>query len=146
MTPSDVLGSLAGSWLLRRSVDNGASMLGTASFAERGEGQFDYRERGQMRLADGQMVDGERRYIFQECDGGFRVLFAGSPPRLFHRIVLNRTGPCLVGSGVHICSEDRYDSRYQFRSDGTFVVQHAVNGPHKRYAIDTRYSRDSRMI
>jgi len=128
---------------LQRSADNGVSMIGTATIAARGNGQFDYQERGRLRLTDGPTIEGERRYIFEECDDGFRVLFAESPPRLFHQIVLCRAGPSLVGSGVHICGEDRYDSRYEFRPDGSFVIEHAVRGPRKRYAINTNYSRQS---
>jgi hypothetical protein len=141
--PSEVLGSLAGPWLLRRSIDNGASMNGTATIANRGDGRFDYHERGELRLPGGHTVDGERRYIFAECDGGFSVLFAETPPRLFHRVVLRSAGPHLIGRGKHLCGEDRYDSRYEFHSDGSFVVEHAVHGPRKRYAITTRYSRQS---
>jgi len=138
---SDLLRSLAGSWSLHRLVDNGASMSGTATIAGCADRQFEYHERGQLRLADGREIEGERRYIFEECDGGFSVLFAENPPRLFHRIVLNRTGSSLIGGGMHICGEDRYDSRYEFRADGSFTIEHAVRGPRKRYAIETRYAR-----
>ena len=141
--PNNVLSSLAGSWLFRRSVDNGASMIGTATITSRGDGQFDYHERGELRLPDGQTVAGECRYPFAECAGGFSVLFAETPPRLFHRIVLHGIGPRLIGDGTHLCSADRYDSRYEFRFDGSFVVQHAVHGPRKRYTITTRYWRKS---
>jgi hypothetical protein len=121
-------------------------MVGTATIALRGNRQFDYHEQGQLRLADSRTIEGERRYIFEggpfeEGLGGFAVLFAENPPRLFHRVALSREGPSLVGSGVHLCAEDRYESRYEFRCDGSFFVEHAVRGPRKRYVITTRYSR-----
>ena len=116
-------------------------MSGTATITNRGARQFEYREQSQLRLADGRKIEGERRYIFEECDGGFSVLFAENPPRLFHRVILKRIGSSLVGNGMHICGEDRYHSRYQFRADGPFTIEHAVRGPRKRYAINTNYSR-----
>jgi len=139
-----VVASLAGVWLLRRSIDNGVSMIGTATIAPRGDGQSDYHECGRLILANGQVIEGERRYIFEGCSDGFAVLFAESPPRPFHRIGLSQIGASLVGSGVHLCGEDRYDSRYEFRADDTFVVAHEVRGPHKRYTIETHYSHDGR--
>ncbi|HYM71433.1 MAG TPA: DUF6314 family protein [Stellaceae bacterium] len=144
--PYGILKSLVGVWSLNRSVDNGASMTGTATIAHQRDGQFQYCERGLLRLADGQTVESHRRYIFEELPDGFRVLFADSPPRLFHRIILDKTGPNLAGSGSHVCIEDRYDSRYQFRCDGTFVVEHVVRGPRKHYTISTRYLRRFRKI
>jgi hypothetical protein len=116
-------------------------MIGTATIDDHEEGRFLYHEQGQLRLADGQLVDGERRYIFAEHDCGFDVLFAESPPRLFHRVVLIAAGSSLIGTGSHLCVEDRYDSRYEFRCDGSFVVQHVVRGPRKRYTISTHYAR-----
>jgi len=136
-----ILGSLTGSWLLRRSIDNGASMSGTATIARQGTGGFAYHERGWLRLTDGQEIDAERRYLFEECDGGFSVFFAESPPRLFHRVVLDPIGSSLVGEGMHLCGDDRYDSRYRFDADGSFTIEHAVSGPRKRYTMETLYTR-----
>ena len=141
--PSAVFPLLAGSWFLDRSIDNGSSMTGTAMFAHCGNGQVEYHEKGRLRLGDGRILDAERLYLFEEDDCGFAVLFAEHPPRLFHRIVLCAIGPSLVGSAEHLCGEDRYDSRYEFRPDGSFVVQHAVRGPRKRYEITTCYWRDA---
>jgi len=138
-----ILRSLAGSWLLRRTIDNGASLSGSATIVRQDDGCFAYHERGRLRLTDGQKIDGERRYLFEACDGGFSVLFAESPPRLFHRIVLDRSGSSLLGRGMHLCGDDRYDSRYQFDADGSFTIEHAVSGPRKRYRIQTLYTRDA---
>jgi hypothetical protein len=139
----DIFTALAGKWCLRRSIDNGASMTGMASFAELGAGRLDYREQGQLRLPDGQCVDAERRYVFEEQADGFSVWFAETPPRLFHHIVLSREGLSLVGDATHLCGDDRYDSRYEFHADGTFAIRHAVCGPRKRYDITTRYRRET---
>jgi hypothetical protein len=132
---------LIGRWLFDRSVDNGASMTGAATFSDQPNGQLEYQERGRLRLPDGRSIDGERRYIFESNDDGFSVLFDETPPRLFHHIALNRLGSSLAGNAVHFCGKDRYDSRYEFRADGSFMVKHAVDGPRKHYAIATRYAR-----
>lgn len=117
-------------------------MTGTATFTPRGAERFDYLEHGQFHLLDGRTLDAQRRYIFAERDGGFAVLFAEDPPRLFHNVALARSGPNLVGSATHRCADDSYDSRYEFRDDGSFIVEHRVRGPRKRYVMLTRYSRD----
>ena len=117
------------------------SMSGTASITHHNCGRFAYYERGRLRLAHGQEIDGERRYLFDECDGGFDVLFAESPPRLFHRVALTETGSVLTGEATHLFGEDRYDSRYRFDADGSFTIEHAVIGPRKRYKIETLYTR-----
>jgi hypothetical protein len=132
---------LTGEWRLNRSIDDGSSMTGAATIAPRGAGQFDYREQGQFRLPDGRSLDAERRYIFDETESGFTVLFTEKPPRLFHRIALARIGPHLVGHGTHLCGDDHYASRYEFRADGSFVIAHRVSGPRKDYAMETRYVR-----
>jgi hypothetical protein len=132
---------LAGSWELRRAIDNGASMTGTAAFTDLSGGHFDYREEGQLRLPDGQLIDTERRYIFEEKMDGFSVWFAETPPRLFHFVGLKRAGLSLIGEATHLCGDDRYDSRYEFRADGSFVIAHTVFGPRKAYAMETSYVR-----
>ena len=136
-----VIAPRTGSWVLHRSIDNGASMTGAATISRRDDGRFDYHERGRLRLADGQVIDAERRYIFAEAADGFEVLFAETPPRSFHRIVLHKKGTSLVGSAEHFCAPDYYDSRYEFRANGTFATSHAVAGPAKSYVMHTEYIR-----
>jgi hypothetical protein len=136
-----MLPSLAGEWCLFRRIDNGLSMNGLAKFGTRTDGRFAYHEKGELCLPDGYRIDAERRYLFEACEGGFRVLFDETPPRLFHRIHLEATRKGWVGRAVYVCMPDRYDSRYQFDGDGSFAIRHAVDGPHKRYVIETSYRR-----
>jgi hypothetical protein len=138
---SGVLRWLAGSWAQRRSIDNGVSMVGKATILGRVDGRFDYVEHGRLMLADGRILDAERRYLFEQTDDGFAVRFAESPPRLFHRVALHRLGTSLAGVGTHACGDDRYDTYYEFRDDGSFLVTHAARGPRKRYVMKTRHTR-----
>jgi hypothetical protein len=140
-TASGLLRWLAGDWTLRRSIGNGASMIGTAMFTDRGDGCFAYAEHGELTLANGCRLAAERRYLFEEGIDGFTVWFPEAPPRLFHRIALRRAGQALIGGGLHLCGDDRYDSRYAFHADGWFSVRHAVAGRCKDYVIETRYER-----
>jgi hypothetical protein len=117
-------------------------MLGKATLVERTDVRFDYCERGRLTIANGQILDAERCYVFAEDDRGFSVWFAENPLRLFHQIALYRRGEALEGTAVHLCGDDRYDSRYEFRTDGSFIVAHAVRGPRKTYTIETRYTRE----
>jgi hypothetical protein len=140
---SGLLPWLEGVWAFQRSIDSGASIVGTAVFIGRDNGRFDYAEHGQLTLANGDRLDAERRYIFKKGAEGFTVLFAETPPRLFHCIALVRHGANLVGAATHLCAHDRYDSRYEFHPDGSFIVKHRVRGPRKRYVITTQYSREA---
>jgi len=141
LSACEVLNTLAGGWRFDRLIDNGASMSGVAAFIKRDGACLDYHEQGRLRLAGGQILGAERRYIFRDEDNGFSALFAENPPRLFHRIVLRLADTSLTGTGRHFCGDDRYETRYEFRADGSFGVRHAVFGPRKRYAIMTDYVR-----
>jgi hypothetical protein len=138
---SGVLQWLAEAWTLRRSIDNGATMVGSATFIGCGGCRCHYLEHGRLTLADGRILNTERRYLFEATGDGFAVWFAGSPSRLFHRVALHRREASLVGDGSHLCGDDCYDTRYDFRADGTFLIAHAVHGPRKRYVMETRYAR-----
>jgi hypothetical protein len=116
-------------------------MVGTATFLGCIDGRFGYAERGRVTLADGRILDAERHYLFEQTGDGFAVWFAEPLPRLFHGVVLCRLGTSLVGGSTHPCGDDRYDTRYEFRADGSFLVTHAVHGPRKRYVMETRYAR-----
>ena len=136
-----IIASLTGSWSLRRRIDNGAAMIGAATFAARDDGGFDYHERGRLSLADGQTINAERRYVFEDALAGFVVWFTEDPPRLFHRVVLAATAAGWAGTTAHLCGNDRYDSDYEFRAGGSFAIRHRVQGPRKDYTISTDYSR-----
>ena len=139
--PTGFLASLTGQWVLDRTVDDGTTMAGEATILRREDSAFDYCEQGKLTLPRGHTLDAERRYVFTEEDRGFAVLFAGTPPRLFHRVALRCDGWNLIGGATHVCGADRYDSRYEFHAGGGFSIEHRATGPRKRYAMVTRYRR-----
>ena len=140
---SGIVASLVGPWRLHKAFDNGASMVGAATILSRGDGGFDFCEQGRLRLASGQVLDAERRYVFEEQDRGFLVLFMETPLRLFHRVILNRIGSTLVGHAIHHCGADRYDSRYTFCGNGCFTIEHTARGPRKSYVSRSHYAREA---
>lgn len=140
-TAGDVFARLAGVWSLARTIDNGVTMSGRATFSPRDDGSLLYHERGTLTLPGGQRFDAERRYIFRASHGGFAVFFAETPERLFHAIALTRTDGGLHGEAMHPCRDDSYHSAYDFLPDGTFAVRHDVSGPAKSYRSHTIFRR-----
>jgi hypothetical protein len=139
-----VFDRLEGSWSLARTIEGQACMAGTAEFTRLDSGRLKYREEGRIRLAGGKAFDGHREYLYERSPGGFAVLFAEAPPRLFHRVEIVRDGEALVGSAAHLCVADHYDSIYTFLGDGSFVIAHAVHGPRKDYLSRTTFRRRGR--
>lgn len=140
-SPANTVAALPGTWVLHRHIDGMASMTGTAVFAVGKDGWLTYRECGELRLTNGQAFQAERRYLFQPRSAGFAVFFAETPPRLFHDVILTETQGILWGEAPHLCADDRYMSRYEFKRDGTFSIRHVVHGPRKSYRSDTTYRR-----
>ena len=140
-TPDTVFDGLAGMWDLDRTIEGKATMVGSAEFRLLETDRLKFREEGRIRLADGQAFDGHREYVFERSPGGFSVLFVENPLRLFHSIAIVREGDALIGSAGHLCVADQYDSRYTFLADGSFVIEHTVNGPRKDYQSRTVFTR-----
>lgn len=138
--PDAVFDRLAGNWRLHRTIEGQAEMKGTARFTALETGMMGYREEGRLRLADGNEFSAHKDYVFERAPDGFKVHFSETPLRLFHGIVLRSDGGVLRGSATHLCQPDTYDSRYSFRADGTFTIQHIVHGPHKDYVSVTAFS------
>lgn len=137
----DVFARLAGAWSLTRTIDNGVTMSGRATFTPHDHSSLAYHERGTLILPGGQSFDAERRYKFRTSPGGFAVFFAETPERLFHKIVLTRTGNLLHGDATHPCRADSYHSTYDFLPDGSFTVRHDVSGHTKSYRSHTIFRR-----
>ncbi|MBR0708235.1 MULTISPECIES: DUF6314 family protein [Bradyrhizobium] len=139
---SKVTKKLVGSWSFNRVIEGQATMQGIATFTPLDGERLAYRERGQLKLANGTAVQAEREYVFSNSDGGFKVFFREDPPRLFHEISLSASpGGELSGHARHLCRRDEYRSAYMFLPDGTFVVRHVASGPSKDYTINTTYTR-----
>ncbi|WP_413988947.1 DUF6314 family protein [Labrys okinawensis] len=142
-----MLPALDGRWSLDRSVDDIASgkpmaaMQGTATFTLGTAGEAIYAEHATLALEGGPAMPATRHYFYRQEEDGLAIFFDEACSQLFHRLILEEGESGLVGADLHLCAPDRYDSRYEFRSDGSFAVVHVVEGPRKSYVSRTSYLR-----
>lgn len=139
--PCAVFSTLEGAWTFERTIAGMAEASGTARFTRQGTDKYAYRESAQVKLANGRELQASREYFYRRHAAGFDVWFAEEPPRLFHLVRLTRDANGLRANASHLCGLDHYRSRYAFLDDGSFVVEHRVEGPAKDYLIATLYRR-----
>jgi hypothetical protein len=138
----DFFQQLMGRWSFSRDISGHGSMTGVAHFDAVDAGIATYWESGEVALASGERLRAQQRYLYERIDDGFAVRFEGTK-ELFQSVVFAADGDAgWIGNSSHLCKADKYESRYCFLIDGTFVVRHVVSGPHKDYAIRTVYRRD----
>ena len=133
--PDDVLTALAGSWRLSREVRHADGMLVWASgFAvlEERDGGLTEREWGRARFPDGASARFEQRRRWRG-EGCALVIEKGDGSPL-----------CTVrdGTGRHDCPPDTYRLRLETGElPSAWTMEWTVTGPHKDYAMRTRYAR-----
>lgn len=136
-----LLQCLLGEWIFDREIAGQARMSGAASFVLIAPGTALYREGGELRLHSGERLHSRQSYVYAEAAEGFVVRFEDSGD-LFEEVRLEPDGKgTLVGTAQHLCADDLYVSKYVFEADGSFTVQHEVNGPRKAYTVRTVYRR-----
>lgn len=144
--PGRLLAALNGQWRFTRTLHstNDHSLLGAiegiACFSADGTAQARYEEEGKLALHNGQTVRSAARYYFREQDDGLVIYFDAHYRRLFHTLHLQGCAD-LQADSTHLCAADRYQSRYIFCRDGSFLITHTVTGPRKAYRSHTRYCR-----
>lgn len=140
-TPGAVFSALEGTWTFERTITPMVEVSGAACFTRQGPDEYAYRERARVKLANGQELQASREYRYHRQADGFDVWFEEDPPRLFHRVRLARIANGLGANASHLCGQDHYLTRYAFLDEGSFVVEHRVEGPAKNYSIATLYRR-----
>ncbi len=137
----DLLTYFLGQWTLDREVVGVAVMKGVTTFTPAGPDTAEYFEEVSVHLADGQVLHGEQRYVYERISEGIAVYFHPSTQdgvrRLFHD--LHFAG--LRAEARHLCKEDLYRTTYVIDSRDAFTVRHVVRGPRKDYVLHTRYQR-----
>lgn len=127
------LADFAGVWTFVREVEHGdgntVQVTGTAQF-EWQQDTLAYLEQGEMRLATGQVLQTERRYLWQQ---GLRIYFEDGT--FFHTV------PPLGGAAQHWCAPDDYQVSYDFEKWPRWQAVWQVKGPSKDYSMTTEYSR-----
>jgi len=137
-----VFDSLCGAWRFERSLSNQAAMAGRACFVPAADGRLHYAESGELVMPDGQRFQARRSYFYARLPEGFSVWFDEPLARLFHEVRLGTADGALRGAATHPCAEDRYDTMYEFRPDGSFLIRHDVRGPRKDYVSVTVFHRE----
>jgi hypothetical protein len=127
------LSDFVGCWRFERDVRHADGTLmqitGTADFGWQGDALL-YQEQGKMRLTTGQVLQAQRRYLWQQ---GLRIYFEDGA--FFHTV------PPLGGAAEHWCAPDDYQVSYDFEQWPRWLAVWQVKGPSKNYTMTTEYSR-----
>lgn len=134
--------ALCGKWDISRRISPLAHFDGHAVFSQTQSHSFNYHETGILTLDQGAQFHASQNYIFEQEKAGFSIYFSEDPKRLFQKVSLNATqNNSLTGTAEHSCPPDTYLSTYSFFADGTFSIQHHVNGPRKKYSLISTYKK-----
>ena len=137
-----IFARLAGHWQLERAVSGFGAMKGQAVFISAAPDRLDYREEGELYPALGQPSRFFRDYRYSLNPSGIAVAFADGAP--FHAMQPDPADPWTV-RGTHLCAEDFYRAVYGFRQGDPdlFTLRWDVQGPRKKYRIDTTFRREA---
>lgn len=129
-----------GSWSLSREITDqlagqNGKLIGTARFVRRGPGALHYEEAGKLELADGTVLEAERRYIWQFVED--RVDMTFDDGKAFHSFVPRG----YVSGTEHPCGDDIYNVRYDFVVWPRWRTVWLVKGPRKDYTSITEFTR-----
>ncbi len=167
MVPYSVFRSLAGSWILHRSIENwmdssqSGTVEGTATFSVTDVShQYLYSEIGELSMQRGHHFRVHRKYVYvydkdtEQIDvffenEGTRGSFFHSlhflSPKCSEKGELNDMSGGWKAEGEHLCSEDLYNVSYRFCFRGNHIekmeISYHVKGPKKDYTSTATYSR-----
>ncbi|MGB1235528.1 MAG: DUF6314 family protein [Planktomarina sp.] len=128
------LADFEGTWIFDRVIDDALSGQATATGTAR-IGQGAYLEETTLTLPDGTVLNGTRKYLWAEVEGGIEVRFHDGRP--FHTIRF--TAP----ADAHWCDPDTYNVTYDFDAYPKWTSTWAVKGPRKDYRMVTRYRKQA---
>src|SRR5690606_24254370 len=137
--------SFEGRWQLSRCIEQeGATMLGAATFARTADGGLLYEEAGLLTLRDGQTLRCTRRYRFVARGESLVILFNDGPDagKPFVELVFADTTPgVLIAADKHFCGRDIYAVEYRLQLPASYETDVLVAGPNKRYRAVTQYAK-----
>ncbi|MEP1767738.1 MAG: DUF6314 family protein [Sulfitobacter sp.] len=127
------LSDFAGAWRFARTISHtDGSVMQVTGTAQMDwlEDALSYHERGAMVLPNGQTLQAERRYLWQQ---GLQIYFDDG--RFFHAV------PPKGGEAQHWCPPDDYRVSYDFGHWPQWRAVWHVSGPAKSYVMRTDYQR-----
>ncbi len=134
--------SLAGHWILERTIEGFGSMDGRACFAPLDGMTMHYREDGQVRHDSGASFSAFREFIYCLEDDDIAVRFGlqrisgGLLFRLHPECSESQIWPAHA-QGLHHCGQDTYHGEYWFERPERLRVRIAISGPGKSSVIST---------
>lgn len=151
--------SLPKSWRYTRTLTDGisgaslGSVEGMALFTPahtsgENENILHYKEEGIFFSVLGKqiMAHQEYLYIYKQQTNSIEKHFskAGIDTGLFYVLnfeFLKQKSEAFGASGVHICTKDHYQAKYQFLSSSKFKLEYIVIGPTKNYISSTLFEK-----
>jgi len=137
---------LQGSWAIEREIRPKGRFDGTASFVLTGKNTLTYTEEGELELADGRKMNGERAHTYVLHSNCIEILFADGPNSGEHFVdILFPSDPSanfpICSGDTHVCIKDTYKATFCFEHEDEFRVTYTVCGPEKDYVSDSIYRR-----
>lgn len=140
--------SLKGDWVITRSIPFHGKFKGRAHFKYISSTLLHYQEEGLLRITQKTCYQATREYFYCYRDysnAPIAVYFVNNnaPGELLH--ALTRQSPSssfpFKANALHHCLHDTYSATYEFIHDKKFYIDYHIDGPHKKYVINTCYQR-----
>lgn len=133
--------SLAGSWMLKREISTGETLIGRADFDMISKSVFLMREEGQLILQNKVEIPAARTWYWHLCDGDMlEVTYDEARDEKYHLIGLEYSKTGWQGKAQHLCGSDLYSGDYAFFEE-RFEITQTVKGPKKDYTVLSIYSK-----
>ncbi|MGO3345623.1 MAG: DUF6314 family protein [Marinomonas sp.] len=135
-----VLPYFLGDWKVQREISGFGDIVGQAKFTlnSGSEQRLEYREAMVLPNSVDQKPNAFREYEYRITDMGFDIFFADGATKgeLFLSFAFTHASTL---TSYHLCIKDHYDAKFEFLSETEFELSFSVVGPHKDYAIRTRF-------
>ncbi|MFT3728579.1 MAG: DUF6314 family protein [Terricaulis sp.] len=133
---------LPGVWTVARTIEDsriGAGRFdGVAIFSADDPRTLAYQENGELVFGDWR-GPAYRRWRYQYEGSALSIFYPGGET-LLHRFEFNGDA---TAQHAHLCGPDQYCATFTLDEADAFTLRYAVDGPAKRYVLNTIYRRDA---
>ncbi|HVV33856.1 MAG TPA: DUF6314 family protein [Vitreimonas sp.] len=131
---------LPGAWSVARTIADeriGAGRFeGQALFRPQTETSLLYKETGEL-VIGAWRGPAYRQWLYVSSSAALSIFYPDGKT-LLHRFEL---GAGESAEHTHLCGEDRYAAQLSSTGESGFALSYRVDGPSKRYALHTAYTR-----
>ena len=121
------------------------SFSGTAQVEALGNGRFDWRETGLLRLNTGSAHRAQRRYVYEvdEMKSAITLFYADgqSAGEVLHHFVFTPGFNPSKARHIHHCARDTYVANLFLAGASRFQLSYQVGGPNKTYVMASCYRK-----